>query len=201
MIGQIRGVLVDKASPPEILVDAGGLVYEVQVPMSTLYRLPEPGGRLTLHTHFAVREDAQQLYGFWRARDKAMFRALVRVSGVGPRIALAILSGMESEEFVRTVLGGDVDALVGTPGVGRRTAERLVVEMRGRLAEWEEEVPAAEPEAGPARSAARDAESALVTLGYRRQQAAKAVAAALRERPGTADLETLIRLALKGMVR
>lgn len=196
MIGQIRGVLVDKGSPPEVLVDAGGLVYEVQVPMSTLYRLPEPGGKLTLHTHLAVREDAHQLYGFWRPRDKAMFRALVRVSGVGPRIALAILSGMESEEFVRTVRGGDVDAIVSTPGVGRRTAERLVVEMRGRLAEWEEDLPE-EPEAG--RGAARDAESALVSLGYRRAQAAKAVAGALREHPGAADLETLLRLALKGM--
>ncbi len=195
MIGQIRGVLVDKGSPPEVLVDAGGLVYEVQVPMSTLYRLPEPGGRLTLHTHLAVREDAHQLYGFWRSRDKAMFRALVRVSGVGPRIALAILSGMESEEFVRTVRDGDVDAIVSAPGVGRRTAERLVVEMRGRLAEWEADLPE-EPDVGPGR-AARDAESALVTLGYRRAQAAKAVAGALRERPGTEDLETLIRLALK----
>ena len=131
MIGKIRGILVEK-NPPEVQIDVGGIYYEVQVPMSTLYQLPELGKELILHTHFVVREDAQLLYGFYDAKDKSMFRSLIKVNGVGPKMALGILSGMEADDFVRTVRGNDINALVNMPGIGKKTAERLIVEMRDR---------------------------------------------------------------------
>ncbi|MDD9889327.1 MAG: Holliday junction branch migration protein RuvA [Gammaproteobacteria bacterium] len=200
MIGRIRGKLVEK-NPPEILVDVGGITYELQVPMSTLYQLPEIGQELVLHTHFVVREDAQLLYGFYDSKDKAMFRALIRVNGVGPKMALGILSGMEADEFVRTVRNNDVTAMVNMPGIGKKTAERLIVEMRDRLAEWD-----AESEATISSSVSgdttitKDAETALIGLGYKPQQAARAIAQVLKENPGIADSEDLIRLSLKSMV-
>ena len=137
MIGQIRGLLVEKNSPA-ILIEVGGLTYEVQVPMSTAYQLPEVGNELRLHTHFVVREDAQLLYGFYHPSDKALFRALIKVNGVGPKMALAILSGMEAKEFARTVRENDLSALVNMPGIGKKTAERLLVEMRDRLSDWDD---------------------------------------------------------------
>src|SRR6056300_646532 len=137
MIGQIRGILVEK-KPPEILVDVGGLSYELQIPMSTAYQLPEVGSELRLHTHFVVREDAQLLYGFYELKDKTLFRALIRVNGVGPKMALAILSGMAADEFARTVRENDVAAMTRMPGIGKKTAERLIVEMRDRLTEWDD---------------------------------------------------------------
>ena len=135
MIGSLRGVLVAK-QPPEILVDVGGIGYELQVPMTTLFQLPALGQEVALVTHFAVREDAQVLYGFIDARDRELFRNLVRVSGVGPKLALAILSGMDADSFVRCVQRDDTASLVALPGVGRKTAERLLVEMRDRLKDW-----------------------------------------------------------------
>lgn len=201
MIGQIRGILVAK-TPPEIHLEVGGITYEVQVPMSTLYQLPEIGQKLVLHTHFVVREDAQLLYGFYDAKDKAMFRALIKVNGVGPKLGLAILSGMEVDDFVRTVRNNDVATLVNMPGIGKKTAERLIVEMRDRLAEWE--VTATGGAANKAGSAAstvtRDAETALVSLGYKPMQAARAIAQVIKDNPGIANSEELIRLALKSMV-
>ncbi len=144
MIGRIRGTLIEKHLT-EILVDVNGIGYEISVPMSTLYRLPESGQGLVLHTHLAVREDAQTLYGFLEMAEKKLFRALIRVSGVGPKLALAILSGMAVDEFVRTVNANDVAAMVRMPGVGKKTAERLIIEMRDRLAEWG---PTSSPETG-----------------------------------------------------
>ena len=200
MIGQIRGILVAKI-PPDIHLEVGGITYEIQVPLSTLYQLPEIGQKLVLHTHFVVREDAQLLYGFYDAKDKAMFRALIRVNGVGPKLGLAILSGMEVDEFVRTVRNNDVATLVNMPGIGKKTAERLIVEMRDRLAEWE--VPAtvgAGSEVGSGASAVtKDAETALVSLGYKPMQAAHAIAQVIKDKPGVANSEELIRLALKSM--
>ena len=136
MIGQIRGILIEK-KPPEILVDVRGITYEIQVPMSTLYQLPDVGQEVVLHTYFVVRDDAQLLYGFCHTKDKTLFRSLIRVNGVGPRMALVILSGMEPDEFVRVVRNNDVTAMVNMPGIGKKTAERLIVEMRDRLSEWE----------------------------------------------------------------
>lgn len=201
MIGQIRGILVEK-KPPEILVDVGGLSYELQIPMSTAYQLPEVGSELRLHTHFVVREDAQLLYGFYELKDKALFRALIRVNGVGPKMALAILSGMAADEFARTVRDNDVVAMTRMPGIGKKTAERLIVEMRDRLTEWDDaEAAAALPGATQSTSAmGKEAETALLALGYKPQQAARAVAMVLKSDPEAPDSESLIRLALKGML-
>lgn len=201
MIGQIRGILIEK-KPPEILVDVGGLSYELQIPMSTAYQLPEVGSELRLHTHFVVREDAQLLYGFYELKDKTLFRALIRVNGVGPKMALAILSGMAADEFARTVRENDVSAMTRMPGIGKKTAERLIVEMRDRLTEWDDaEATATLPGATQSTSAmGKEAETALLALGYKPQQAARAVAMVLKSAPEVPDSESLIRLALKGML-
>lgn len=200
MIGRIRGVLVDK-KPPEIQIDVAGICYEVQVPMSTLYQLPEVGKELTLHTHFVVREDAQLLYGFYDEKDKAMFRALIKINGVGPKMALGILSSMEADEFVRAVQNNDINAMVKMPGIGKKTAERLLIEMRDRLADWgvaaQSDGSTAQPQGSL--SITSDAETALVSLGYKPQQAAQAIAQVLKAKPEITDSETLIRQALKSM--
>lgn len=204
MIGQITGILVDK-TPPEILLNVGGVSYEIQVPMNTLFQLPELGKELTLHTHFVVREDAQLLYGFIASKDKSLFRALIKVNGVGPKMALAILSGMEADDFVRTVRNDDVAALVKMPGVGKKTAERLIIEMRDRLAEWGDASGSTSAAVKGAASSngnimSQEAESALVGLGYKPQQAARAIDRILKDNPDLADSETLIRHALKSML-
>ena len=201
MIGQIRGRLVEK-NPPEILVEVGGITYELQVPMSTLYHLPEIGQELVLHTHFVVREDAQLLYGFYDSKDKAMFRSLIRVNGVGPKMALGILSGMEADDFVRTVRNNDVNSMVSMPGIGKKTAERLIVEMRDRLAEWDagEEALANSAATLSQPTITKDAETALIGLGYKPAQAARAIAQVLNENSEIRDSEELIRLSLKSMV-
>ena len=135
MIGQIEGTIIEK-NPPEILVEVAGITYEILVPMSTLYQLPESGELVRLHTHFSVREDAQTLYGFFDAETKKMFRSLVRVNGVGPKMALGILSGMSVEDFVQAVRNNDSEAMVRMPGIGKKTAERLMIEMRDKMIEW-----------------------------------------------------------------
>ena len=200
MIGQLRGTLLSK-TPPEVIVDVAGIGYEVQVPMSTVYELPEIGSEVLLHIHFVVRDDAQLLYGFHDVQSKAMFRSLIKVNGVGPKMALGILSSMKADEFVRTVRLNDVSTLVKMPGVGKKTAERLIIEMRDRLDEWGE---ASEPSQSAksqldASSTNRDAETALVSLGYKPPQAARAIALVLKNNPAVADSQELIRLALKSM--
>ena len=201
MIGQISGKLIGK-NPPEILVEVSGLTYEIQVPMSTVYHLPDLGKTVRLHTHFVVREDAQILYGFYDLKDKEMFRSLIRVNGVGPKMALGILSGMEVEDFVRTVRNDDVGAMVKMPGIGKKTAERLIIEMRDKLSGWEAVDKTNETvglRSSPSR-VTKDAEIAMVNLGYKPQQAAQAIAQVLRNNPEITDSEQLIRLALKSMV-
>ena len=201
MIGRLSGTLLHKR-PPEIVVDVGGVGYELQVPMTTLFQLPGVGETVTLVTHHAVREDAHTLYGFAGERDRQLFRGLIKVSGVGPKLALTILSGMDSEHFARAVQGGDLSALVALPGVGKKTAERLLVEMRDRIAAWREPDDAgAAPSAaaGPRPDKRADAEQALVALGYKPAEAARLVAAVDDERIG--DSEELIRLALRSTVR
>ena len=133
MIGRLRGVLVSKA-PPWILLEAGGVGYELEVPMSTLYDLPEPGREVTLFVHYAHKEDTVALYGFLREAERIQFRNLLRVSGIGSKIALAVLSGTSVESFSRLVQAGDVSALTRVPGIGKKTAERIVVELRDRVA-------------------------------------------------------------------
>ena len=201
MIGQIRGTLIGRQAP-EILVDVGGIGYEIQVPMTTLYQLPELGQPVTLLTHFVVREDAQQLFGFAEPADRRLFRELIKVSGVGPRLALTLLSGMDAADFARCLQRDDVAALVALPGVGRKTAERLLVEMRDKAGDWLDELSpesAAQAETGKAGAQSHDqraeAEQALVALGYKLTEAAKLIAAA--DAPAETPSEELIRLALR----
>ena len=204
MIGQIRGILIEK-KPPEILVDVRGITYEIQVPMSTLYQLPDVGQEVVLHTHFVVRDDAQLLYGFCHTKDKTLFRSLIRVNGVGPRMALVILSGMEPDEFVRVVRNNDVTAMVNMPGIGKKTAERLIVEMRDRLSEWQasegaDSAPETQDSVSTVKVFSKDAEAALIGLGYKPQQAARAIAQVLKDNLEITDSEELIRLSLKSIV-
>ncbi len=198
MIGRIRGTLVDK-KPPEIQIDVAGICYEVQVPMSTLYQLPELGKELTLHTHFVVREDAQLLYGFFEEQDKSMFRSLIKINGVGPKMALGILSSMQANEFVRAVRSNDINAMVKMPGIGKKTAERLLIEMRDRLKDWDDDTEAGSTQAPVSASITNDAETALVSLGYKPQQAAHAIAAVLKANPEITGSEELIRRSLKSI--
>lgn len=201
MIGRLRGTLAEK-QPPHLLLDANGVGYEVEVPMTTLYRLPGVGESVTLHTHLVVREDAQLLYGFFEKRERELFRELIRLNGVGPKLALALMSGLEVDELVRCVQAQDTSTLVKIPGVGKKTAERLLVELKDRFKAWETMPSIAmlvvEPRgAGAVTSAENDAVSALISLGFKPQEASRAVGAIQED--GLSS-EELIRRALKGMV-
>ena len=203
MIGRIRGNLVHK-QPPDILVEVGGVGYEIQVPMTTLFQLPELGTEVSLVTHFVVREDAQLLYGFIDERDRQLFRQLIKVSGVGPKLALTILSGIDSISFARCVQRDDISALVALPGVGKKTAERLLVEMRDKLKDWLVQMEGSASLPGgvvvePVADLVADAEGALIALGYKPAEAAKVVAAVNDE--DVSGSEELIRRALKSMVK
>lgn len=201
MIGRLRGTLAEK-QPPHLILDVNGIGYELEVPMTTLYRLPALGEPVTLHTHLVVREDAHLLYGFAEKRERELFRELIRLNGVGPKLALALMSGLEVDELVRCVQAQDTSTLVKIPGVGKKTAERLLVELKDRFKAWEN-MPAiaplvAEPKlAATVSSAEADAVSALIALGFKPQEASRAVAAVEEK-----DLssEELIRRSLKGMV-
>lgn len=201
MIGRLRGTLAEK-QPPHVIVDINGLGYELEVPMTTLYRLPSVGEPLTLHTHLVVREDAHLLYGFFEKRERELFRELIRLNGVGPKLALALMSGLEVDELVRCVQAQDTSVLVKIPGVGKKTAERLLVELKDRFKAWET-VPGmshlvVEPHGGSAVSSAEnDAVSALISLGYKPQEASRAVSAIKEDGLSSEDM---IRRALKGMV-
>ena len=200
MIGQIEGTIIEK-NPPEILVEVAGITYEILVPMSTLYQLPEPGELVRLHTHFSVREDAQTLYGFFDAETKKMFRSLVKVNGVGPKMALGILSGMSVEDFVQTVRNNDSEAMVRMPGIGKKTAERLMIEMRDKMIEWGSDNNVGSDLSSQTKSSfTKDAEIAMINLGYKPQQAARAIAQALKVNPEINDSEELIRFSLKSMI-
>lgn len=205
MIGRITGVLLGKGSQ-QALIDVRGVAYEVDVPLNTFFDLPHPGEQVTLHTHFIVREDAQLLFGFLEEKQRALFRILIRINGVGPKLALSMLSGMEVSDFVRCVQHDDVGALVKMPGVGKKTAERLIIEVKDKLKEWEGEAPAEKPggKSGGSRAdnSVEEAETALISLGYKPQEAGRAVIAAakiLEENGQVADSENLIRTALKNM--
>lgn len=202
MIGRLRGVILKK-TPPELLLDVNGVGYEVQSPMSTFYVLPDVGQEITIHTHFVVREDAQLLFGFMAESERSLFRTLIKVNGVGPKLALTILSGIEAEQFVYCVQNNDSAALIKLPGVGKKTAERLLVEMRDKFDDWAVVANAQLPEgASPLQSPHKisaDAESALIALGYKPAEAAKAISAALDDDIDSS--EELIRRALRGMVK
>jgi Holliday junction DNA helicase RuvA len=173
MIGFLRGKLVAK-HPPQLVVDVGGVGYELDAPMSTFYGLPAVGSELFLYTHLVIREDAHVLFGFGTDRERRMFRELLKVSGVGPKLALGLLSGINIDNFLLCIEAADVDTLVKVPGVGRKTAERLIVEMRDRAKSFSQ-LPFAVGTPGPAGSNGAQAEafSALVTLGYKPAEISK----------------------------
>lgn len=202
MIGRLLGTVVDKQAP-DLLIDVNGVGYEVQLPLTSFYELPEVGQTATVFTHFVVREDAQLLYGFNSKQERALFRLLIKANGVGPKLALTILSGLTAEQFVQCVEHDDVTTLVKLPGVGKKTAERLLIEMRDRIKELNM-APSALPTnvAGTASPLIKsngmdDAVSALVSLGYSPQQAQKSVKAVYSDGD---DSEVVIRNALKSML-
>ena len=207
MIGRIRGILIEK-SPAQALVECAGLGYEVDIPYTTFFNLPETGNELVLHTHFVVREDAHSLYGFSSRLDRDLFRLLIRVNGVGPKLAAGILSGLDANQFIRCVEARDANALVKLPGVGKKTAERLLIEMTDRIGQLEGQFTPASPNAtvGPGTTGTgvaaghdprEEAEAALIALGYKPQEASKAINKVAEE--GTSSQE-LIRLALRAMI-
>jgi Holliday junction DNA helicase RuvA len=187
MIGRLTGTLAEK-SPPQLLIDVNGVGYEVDVPMSSFYNLPALGERVTLLTHFVVREDAQVLFGFLTHDERATFRQLVKISGVGPRTALAILSGLSVSEIAQAVSLQESGRLVKVPGIGKKTAERLLLELKGRLVEVS---------AAPAREAASDVVHALVGLGYSEKEAL----AAVKGLPADIAVADGIRAALKTLAK
>lgn len=189
MIGRLHGKLLEK-NPPQILIDVSGVGYEVDVPMSTFCNLPEVGGELTLHTHFVVREDAQLLYGFATLAERAVFRALIKISGVGPKIALALLSGITVDQLKDAVDRGETGLLTKVPGIGKKTAERLVLELKNKLAGT-----GAATAAVPTSGARADVAAALIALGYSEREAA----AATKKLPEDCTVNDGLRLALKSL--
>lgn len=195
MIGRLRGRLVRK-SPPALIVDVGGVGYELLVPLSTYYTVGDPGAPVSLRVHTHVREDALQLFGFGTALEQALFQRLIGVSGIGPRVALAVLSGIEPPDLVRAIGQADVARLTRIPGVGRKTAERLVVELRDRLPETGEAGEGAPPRPGDALR--DDLLSALSNLGYQAAAAEKAVDKVLA-RADSAEFEAVLRDVLRAL--
>ncbi|MFT4610522.1 MAG: Holliday junction DNA helicase RuvA [Cellvibrionaceae bacterium] len=202
MIGRLKGTIIEK-QPPQILVDVGGVGYEAQAPMTSFYPMPAVGEQVILHTHLSVSENAHQLFAFYTQDERKLFRTLIKVSGVGPKMALAILSGMPANEFVQCIIEGNSAALVRVPGVGKKTAERLIIEVKDRLKGWEsldstQATFGSNLQASTQSAMTADAESALVALGYKPTDAAKVIARVQH----SATIETseeLIRLALKSL--
>ncbi len=190
MIGRLSGILSEK-NPPHVLVDCNGVGYEVDVPMSTFYNLPATGERVTLLTHFVVREDAQILYGFGTASERATFRLLIKISGVGPRTALGVLSGMSADELARAVAEQEPGRLTKVPGIGKKTAERLLLELKGKLG----------ADLGPSSAGHTDHHSdilqALLALGYSDKEAALS----LKALPADVGVSEGIKLALKALAK
>jgi Holliday junction DNA helicase RuvA len=190
MIGKLTGIVSDK-NPPQVIIDCGGVGYEVQVPMSTFYNLPADGHKVTLLTHFVVREDAQILYGFATSTEREAFRELIKISGVGPRTALSILSGLSVGDLAQAITTQEAGRLVKVPGIGKKTAERLLLELKGKLG----------ADIGAPLGAAGDAQSdilqALLALGYSDKEAA----AALKALPKDVGVSDGIKLALKSLAK
>src|SRR5690606_18939619 len=190
MIGRITGTLLEK-TPPVVCVDVGGVGYEIDVPMSTLYDLPDNGATITLYTHLAVREDAHILYGFLSPKERSTFRALIKVTGIGARTALAVLSGMSVDELASAITQQETGLLTRVPGIGKKTAERLLLELRGKLGGD------LAPGGSAVASGRDDIVNALVSLGYSSSE----TQAALKSLPEGVDVTEGIRLALKSLAR
>ncbi len=204
MIGRLRGNILEK-QPPLVLLEAHGVGYEIYMPMTCFYELPELNHEAVIFTHFVVREDAQLLFGFNNKQERALFRELIKTNGVGPKLALAILSGMSAQQFVTAVEKEEIAALIKLPGVGKKTAERLVVEMKDRFKGLHGDLfsgesaftltaPHAEPESNDAEA---EAVAALVSLGYKPQEASRMISKVGKP---DADCETLIREALRAAI-
>lgn len=202
MINRLNGLLLEK-KPPFLLIDVAGVGYEVQASMQTFSQLPETGSSIILHTHFIVREDAHLLFGFSHQHERSLFRALLKVNGIGPKSALAILSSMETEKFVRCITEKNSDALQRLPGIGKKTAERLIIEMQDRLDDWKmqhteiSELFGSKPE-NKNNHHEQDAVSALISLGFKPQEASRAITKIFADHLSS---EELIRLALKGVTQ
>ncbi|MHC6645645.1 Holliday junction branch migration protein RuvA [Alteromonas sp. HB246098] len=206
MIGRIRGTLAEK-QPPEILVDVAGVGYEIHMPMTSFYQLPAVGEEVLVYTHFVVREDAQLLFGFADKMERGLFRELIKANGVGPKLGLAILSGMSAGQFLASVQNEDVSALVSLPGIGKKTAERLVVELKDRLAKFGKAQSIVMPPPSSdllsnntiveVNDAREEAQSALIALGYKPAQASKLVESVYTE---GMESEAVIRDALKAAI-
>ena len=190
MIGKLTGTLLEK-NPPQILIDCHGVGYEVDVPMSTFYNLPSAGEKVSLLTHFVVREDAQMLYGFGSENERAAFRELIKISGIGPRMALAVLSGMSVTDLAQAVTTQDAARLTKVPGIGKKTAERLLLELKGKLGA---ELGSTQAPVGDAQG---DIQQALLALGYSDKEAA----AALKALPAGVGVSDGIKLALKALAK
>ncbi len=208
MIGRLSGTLAEKF-PPEILIECAGVGYEVTMPMTSIYALPEVNESAVIYTHFVVREDAQLLYGFANKIERKLFRLLIKVNGVGPKLALAVLSAMSADQFVSCVRHDDISGIVKIPGVGKKTAERLLIEMRDRLKDWQtsstpvtDSMPVQLSHEDTfinsyADNSKGDATNALISLGYKQAQADKAVKLVYTEGMSSEDV---IRHALKSML-
>lgn len=201
MIGQIFGTILEKQAP-QLVINVNGLGYEIDAPMSTFYQLPDTGQEVKLFTHLVVREDAHHLYGFYTRDERTLFRTLLKVNGIGPRMALTILSSASPEEFVRWVMDNDTVSLVRLPGIGKKTAERLVIEMRDKLSDWyKAELPEGatliKNDKSVRHQSLQDAIAALVALGYKQQEANRTVS---KIDDGHANSEELIRRALREMM-
>ena len=199
MIGRLRGTLVEK-HPPRLVVDCHGVGYELEAPMTTIWSLPDLNHEVLLYTQLIVREDAHLLFGFATVAERRLFQSLLKVSGVGAKVALAILSGIQADEFVLCVQQGDTARLTALPGIGKKTAERLIVEMRDRVADWSDGTPFVPTAAAvnTAPDAVSDAISGLIALGYKPQDASRFVHAL--DTAGKPS-EEIIREVLKGLVR
>ena len=193
MIGYLTGVVLEK-QPPHLLLDVQGVGYEVDVPMSTFYQLPHVGERVALHIHFVVREDAQLLYGFATRDERETFRSLIKVSGIGAKIALAVLSGMSADELAQALASEDAARLARVPGIGKKTAERLILELRGKLTLSHSALPLMAAGVANTRD---DIVNALLALGYNEREAMLA----LKNMPDDIDVNGGIRLALKGLAK
>jgi len=197
MIGRIKGTLLEK-NPPALLVDVQGIGYEVDAPMSTFYRLPATGEPVALLVHMVVREDAMLLYGFGTSLERTLFRALLKVNGVGAKVALSILSGMSADEFLACVAREDADALVRVPGIGKKTAERLLVELKDRVASIGTGATGGSVTTRADTSNRVQAEQALAALGYKPVEAKRLLDQAT---PADQSVEEMIRAALQGANR
>jgi holliday junction DNA helicase RuvA len=199
MIGHIQGIIIEK-QPPQLIIDVAGIGYEVDAPMSTFYQLPDCGQTVKLYTQLIIREDGHFLFGFYSKEERALFKTLLKVNGVGPRLALTILSGCKPDELVRNILNNDTASLVRLPGVGKKTAERLVIEMRDKVSNWySSNISDASSHSQALQHAPRhpilqDAIAALVALGYKQHDANRMVA---KIDDGALSSEELIRRALK----